>query len=252
MTANEPLIHVNDLRKEFGKTVAVDGISFSVHKGEILGFLGPNGAGKTTTIAMLLGLLTPTSGVIRIFSQTMPRDRQRILQRVNFSSPYVAMPYGLSVMVNLRVFARLYAVPNARAKILTLAETFGVKQLLARRAMALSSGETARVNLVKAFLNDPEILFLDEPTAALDPEAADTVRTLLLKLQQERGLTLFYTSHNMREVERLSTRLIFLHHGRIVEEGPAADVLQRAQKENLEDFFIGLARSEPHQGASTP
>lgn len=240
------VIEVTDLRKVFGKTTAVDDVSFTVHKGEILGFLGPNGAGKTTTIAMMLGLLTPTAGRMRIFDLEMPRDRQRILQRVNFSSPYVAMPYGLSVMVNLRVFARLYAVPNGREKILTLAETFGVTHLLTRRAMALSSGETARVNLVKAFLNDPEILFLDEPTAALDPEAADTVRTLLQRLQRERGLTLFYTSHNMQEVERLSTRLIFLNHGRIVEEGPAADVLRRAQKENLEDFFIGLARSEQH------
>ena len=246
------IIEVHDLRKAFGSTVAVDGISFAVQRGEILGFLGPNGAGKTTTIAMLLGLLTPTAGRMRIFDLEMPRDRQRILQRVNFSSPYVAMPYGLSVIVNLQVFARLYAVPNATEKIQHLAETFGVRHLLRRRAMALSSGETARVNLVKAFLNDPEILFLDEPTAALDPEAADTVRTLLQNLQRERGLTLFYTSHNMQEVERLSTRLIFLHRGRIVEEGPAADVLKRAQKENLEDFFIGLARSEPHQGAPTP
>ncbi len=240
------VIDVRDLRKEFGSVRAVDGISFRVEKGEILGFLGPNGAGKTTTIAMLLGLLTPTAGEMRIFGRRMPEERQTILQRVNFSSPYVAMPYGLSVRVNLHVFARLYAIPDARAKIASLAETFGVTHLLDRRVRELSSGETARVNLAKAFLNDPEILFLDEPTAALDPEAADTVRTLLLKLQKENGLTLFYTSHNMQEVERLSTRIIFLHHGKIVAEGTHDEVLKDAKKETLEDFFIGLARSEEH------
>lgn len=242
----DEVIAVRGLKKVFGKVTAVDDISFSVQKGEILGFLGPNGAGKTTTIAMLLGLLTPTAGQIDIFGRPMPDERRSILQRVNFSSPYTNMPYGLSVTVNLQVFARLYAIPSARAKIASLAETFGVGHLLDRRVMALSSGETARVNLVKAFLNDPDVLFLDEPTASLDPEAADTVRTLLLKLQKERGLTLFYTSHNMQEVERLSTRLIFINHGRIVAEGTRDAVLKGANKETLEEFFIELARSERH------
>lgn len=243
---SEAVIEVRGLKKVFGKVTAVDDISFSVTKGEILGFLGPNGAGKTTTIGMLLGLLTPTAGDIRIFGMPMPQQRQEILARVNFSSPYTNMPYGLSVRTNLRVFARLYSVPNRDEKIERLANFFGVKHLLDRRTMTLSSGETARVNLVKAFLNDPAILFLDEPTAALDPEAADTVRTLLLKLQKERGLTLFYTSHNMHEVERLSTRLIFLNHGKIVAEGTHDEVLKNAHQKNLEDFFIGLARSERH------
>lgn len=242
----DEVITVRGLRKEFGKVTAVDRVSFTVERGEILGFLGPNGAGKTTTIAMLLGLVTPTTGTVEIFGKRMPDERQAVLQRVNFSSPYVAMPYGLSVRVNLHVFARLYAIPDARGKIAALAETFGVTRLLDRRVMGLSSGETARVNLVKAFLNDPEVLFLDEPTAALDPEAADTVRTLLLKLQRERGLTLFYTSHNMPEVERLSTRLLFIHHGRIVAEGTREEILRASQRRDLEDFFIGLARSEPH------
>lgn len=236
------VIAVQNLRKVFGTTTAVDGISFSVPKGEILGFLGPNGAGKTTTIAMLLGLLTPTSGAIRIFDQAMPGARQHILQRVNFSSPYTNMPYGLPVSTNLKIFSRLYTVPNAAKKVQELAETFGVSHLLGRRTMTLSSGETARVNLLKAFLNDPEILFLDEPTASLDPEAADTVRSLLLKLQKERGLTIFYTSHNMQEVERLSHRIMFLHRGKIIAEGTPESV--RQQHGGLEEFFIALARSE--------
>lgn len=237
------IIEVRDLRKEFGKTTAVDKISFSVHQGEILGFLGPNGAGKTTTIAMLLGLLTPTSGSMRIFGRAMPQDRRFILQRVNFSSPYTNMPYGLPVMTNLKIFSRLYTIPNAAKKIQELGEVFGVTHLLKRRTMTLSSGETARVNLLKAFLNDPEILFLDEPTASLDPEAADTVRSLLLRLQKERGLTIFYTSHNMQEVERLSHRIIFLHKGRIIADGTPESVREQ-HGGTLEEFFIALARSE--------
>lgn len=239
-----PVIEVDKLRKVFGSTVAVNGVSFAVQKGEILGFLGPNGAGKTTTIAMLLGLITPTDGTIEIFGKRMPGERQAILQRVNFSSPYTNMPYGLTVMTNLNIFSRLYTVPNAAQKIQELAGVFGVAHLLKRRTMTLSSGETARVNLLKAFLNDPEILFLDEPTASLDPEAADTVRSLLLKLQKERGLTIFYTSHNMQEVECLSHRIIFLHRGKIIAEGTPESVKQRFNQGTLEDFFIALARSE--------
>jgi ABC-2 type transport system ATP-binding protein len=240
---SEPVITVRYLRKTFGTVRAVDGISFTVDRGEILGFLGPNGAGKTTTIAMLLGLITPTNGSIEIFGKRMPDRRQDILQRVNFSSPYTNMPYGLSVYTNLRIVSYLYSVPRAEKKITELANIFGVAHLLKRRAMTLSSGETARVNLVKAFLNDPEILFLDEPTASLDPEAADTVRSLLLQLQKERGTTLFYTSHNMHEVERLSNRILFIHRGRIVAGGTPAEVLAASRHESLENFFIELARA---------
>ncbi len=254
---DDDIIVVDRLRKVFGTTVAVADVSFRVKKGEILGFLGPNGAGKTTTIAMLLGLLTPTGGNIRIFGKSMPRDRQAILSRVNFSSPYTNMPYGLPVRTNLKIFSRLYTVPNAEQKIADLAEIFGVSHLVTRRTMTLSSGETARVNLLKAFLNDPEILFLDEPTASLDPEAADTVRSLLLKLQKERGLTIFYTSHNMQEVERLSHRIIFLHRGKMIAEGTPESVKQKFQHGTLEEFFIALARSETtppaaHRGHDDP
>lgn len=239
-----PVIDVTELTKRFEQTAAVDGISFQVYRGELLGFLGPNGAGKTTTIAMLLGLVAPTAGTVRILGEPMPQRRHAILARVNFSSPYVALPYDLTVRENLTVFAHLYSLAGARTKIAELTEQFGVARFLDRRTGALSSGETARVNLVKAFLNDPDVLFLDEPTAALDPEAADTVRSLLLRLGRERGLTIFYTSHNMREVERLSSRIIFLHHGRIIADGPAADVVREYGKADLEEFFVALARSE--------
>lgn len=241
------IIQVKNLRKVFKDTVAVDGISFSVGKGEILGFLGPNGAGKTTTIAMLLGLVKQTTGSIRIFGKRMPEDRQYILSRVNFASPYVQLPYGLSVYVNLKIQARLYNMRNGDQKILDLAKYFGVEELIKRRVRTLSSGQNARVNLVKAFLNDPEILFLDEPTASLDPEAADTVRSLLLKMQRERGLTIFYTSHNMQEVEKISDRIIFIQHGKLIAEGSARSILKQFNKGSLEEFFIKLARSEAPQ-----
>ncbi len=237
------VIEVDNLTKVFDRTIAVDGISFRVEEGELLGFLGPNGAGKTTTIAMLLGLIEPTRGTIRILGQPMPAQREAVLGRVNFSSPYVALPYDLTVRENLVVFGGLYDLSDVHARIRRLADLFGVASVLDRRTGLLSSGETARVNLIKALLNDPDILFLDEPTAALDPEAADTVRTLLLQLRAERGITIFYTSHNMREVERLSTRIIFLHHGRIVADGPAKEIVREYGKADLEEFFVALARS---------
>jgi len=223
--------------------VAVEGISFEVRRGELLGFLGPNGAGKTTTIAMLLGLIAPTAGTVRILGLPMPARRGAILGRVNFSSPYVALPYDLLVWENLVVFSHLYGVGDYRRKIDDLAGLFGVTHLLRRRTGSLSSGETARLNLVKAFLNDPEILFLDEPTAALDPEAADAVRSLLIQQRRRAGLTIFYTSHNMREVERLSTRIIFLHRGRVLADGPADEVVRQYGKADLEEFFVALARA---------
>jgi len=239
-----PVIDVAGLTKAFDRSRAVDGISFQVRRGELLGFLGLNGAGKTTTIAMLLGLIAPTAGTVRILGQPMPDRRRDILARVNFSSPYVALPYDLTVRENLTVFSHLYGLAAPRRTIADLSELFGVAHLLDRRTGSLSSGETARVNLVKAFLNDPDVLFLDEPTAALDPEAADTVRSLLLRLGRDRGLTIFYTSHNMREVERLSSRIIFLHRGRIIADGPAAQVVRDYGKSDLEEFFVALARSE--------
>ncbi|MBM3449608.1 MAG: ABC transporter ATP-binding protein [Armatimonadetes bacterium] len=246
----ETVIDVQHLTKIFDGNPAVADVSFSVTRGEVVGFLGPNGAGKTTTIGMLLGVVSPTSGAIRVLDRPMPRFRREVLARVNFSSPYVSLPNNLSVRENLTVFSHLYHVTDPPRRIRELAALFGIEPYLDRITRALSSGEVARVNLAKAFLNDPEILFLDEPTAALDPDAADQVRTQLRRMQRERRLTIFCTSHNMLEVERLATRVIFVHRGRILADGPPRDIVAARGKASLEEFFVSLAR-ETSDGAAS-
>jgi ABC-2 type transport system ATP-binding protein len=222
--------------------VIVDDLSFHVRAGEIVGFLGPNGAGKTTTLAMLLGLLLPTVGRVEVLGLPMPAERQRILGRVNFTSPFVALPGNLTVNENLTVFARLYGVREARERIAELLDRFGLAALRDRKAGRLSSGEATRLGLVKALLNDPEVLFLDEPTASLDPDGAERVRERLREIR-ERGTTIFYTSHNMQEVERLSDRILFLHKGRLIAEGAPGEVLRRFARDTLEEMFLDIARS---------
>jgi ABC-2 type transport system ATP-binding protein len=235
-------IGVRDLTKRFGDVAAVNGLSFSVSSGEIFGLLGPNGAGKTTTIQLLLGLTTPGSGDIHVLGLSMPGDRLAILQRVNFSSAYISLPSNLTVRENLRVFAGLYGVRRPVEKIDQLLEMFEIADTGKRTTGGLSSGQLTRVNLCKAFLNDPEVLFLDEPTASLDPDIAEKVRTVLLRLQRERRVTVVYTSHNMREVEVLCDRVLFLSRGRAVAEGTPRDVIDRARSNSLEDVFIAIAR----------
>jgi ABC-2 type transport system ATP-binding protein len=235
-------ITVQQLSKHFGALVVVEDLSFTVAPGEIVGFLGPNGAGKTTTLAMLLGLLLPTRGRIRVLGLPMPEERQRILARVNFTSPYVALPGNLTVREDLTVFAHLYGVRHARERIGALLERFGLGEMRDRPAGRLSSGESTRLGLVKALLNDPAILFLDEPTASLDPDAAERVRETLREVRAERGVTIFYTSHNMQEVERLSDRILFLHQGRLIAEGPPGEVLRRFERDTLEHMFLDVAR----------
>jgi len=244
-----PAISAEHLTKRYGDAVVVDDLSFTVARGEIVGFLGPNGAGKTTTLGMLLGLLNPTQGTVRILGLPMPEERQRILARVNFTSPYVSLPGNLTVAENLTVFARLYGVSSARARIDRLLERFGLAPMRDRAAGRLSSGEGTRLGLVKALLNDPDVLFLDEPTASLDPDGADRVREALREIRSERAMTLFYTSHNMQEVERLSDRILFLHRGRLVADGAPDAVLRRFERDTLERMFLDLAREE--EGAWT-
>jgi len=238
----EPAIEIRNLTKTFGDVRAVDDLSFTVAPGEIFGLLGPNGAGKTTTIQLLLGLTTPASGDIRVLGLSMPKDRLAILQRANFSSAYISLPSNLTVRQNLRVFAGLYSVSKPRARIDALLELFEVTDSADKATGALSSGQLTRVNLCKAFLNDPEVLFLDEPTASLDPDIADKVRTALARLQKERGVTIVYTSHNMREVEVLCDRVLFLARGKAVAEGAPKDVIAHARRASLEDVFISIAR----------
>ena len=238
------VVSVKNLAKHFDKAVAVEDVSFEIQKGEFVGLLGQNGAGKSTTIQILLGLITPTSGEISIFGLNPWKERVKVLERTNFSSAYVAMPPNLQVRENLEVFARLYGVKDRSKKINSLLQLFGVDHLAKKMTGALSSGESTRVNLCKALVNDPELLLLDEPTASLDPDIADKVRQLLRDIQKERGLTVVYTSHNMTDVEELCQRVLFLHKGKIIAQGTPQEILDQVGKETLEEVFIAIARGE--------
>jgi len=236
------LIAVDGLTKRFGTLTAVDHVSFRVHAGEILGLLGPNGAGKTTTIQLMLGLTIPTAGSVCVFGLDVQRHRREVLARVNFSSAYTSLPGHLSAWESLNVFARLYGVRRPRPKILELLALFEISEILNQMVSTLSSGQLTRLNLCKAFLNDPAVLFLDEPTASLDPDIAAKVRTTLMNVRRERGVAMVYTSHNMQEVELLCDQVLFLSRGRVVASGSPRDVLARARTESLEEVFITIAR----------
>lgn len=238
----ETLVDVRNLRKEFAGTVAVADVSFTVQHGEIVGVLGANGAGKTTTIQILLGLIKPSSGKITVFGKDLERHRIEILQRSNFSSAYTGLPANLKVWENLLIFARIYGVRNHRQKIDELLEMFEITHLRNKITGHLSSGESTRVNLCKSLLNDPELLMLDEPTASLDPDIADKVRKLLRRIQSERQITMIYTSHNMRDVEEVCDRVLFMHKGRIIAEGTPQQVKDQFNQTSLEDVFISVAR----------
>ncbi|MBM3257194.1 MAG: ABC transporter ATP-binding protein [Candidatus Liptonbacteria bacterium] len=238
----KPIIEVKNLIKKFGDFTAVDGISFDIEEGKITGLLGPNGAGKTTTIQMLLDIITPTSGEIRIFGMDMRHSREAILSQTNFSSPYVTLPQNLKVWENLKTFARLYGVPDINLKIKELAEFFGIENLLPKLTATLSTGQLARLNLTKSLLNDPKLLLLDEPTSSLDPDIADRVRKLLLQIRKERGVTMLYTSHNMAEIEELCDRVIFINHGKVVDDGTPAELVKKYGHEDLNDVFLHIAR----------
>ncbi len=240
--SENPLI-VRDLRKTYDKVTALDGLSFEVRKGEIFGLLGPNGAGKTTAMHIVMGVVTPTSGEVSLLGMSPFKDRERIYPRINFSSAYTQLPYNLKIETNLKIFADLYDVPRAEEKIRGLLEAFKLSHRLGQKAGILSSGEQTRLNLCKALLNDPDILFLDEPTASLDPDIADLVRSALRDFQRDRGLSIVYTSHNMDEVESLCDRVLFLHGGKKMIEGTPSAVKEHFQKESLEKVFIHLARS---------
>jgi ABC-2 type transport system ATP-binding protein len=227
------LLEVDDLTKTFGSFTAVDRVSFAVERGEVLGLLGPNGAGKTTTIHMVLDLILPTSGEIRIFGTPLRQNRQEILGRMNFASPYISFPPRLTVLENLKVYARLYGVANPSSKITEVLRLFSIDHLRDKMVARLSSGEGTRVGLAKAFINDPQLLLLDEPTAYLDPQAALQVRQILRKVQREHGTTVLYTSHNMAEVEEICDRIVFLHRGRVIATGSPVEVSRAILKEDL-------------------
>lgn len=230
------------LTKRYGKTLAVDDIDFAVPAGQTVGLLGGNGAGKTTTIGMLLGLLIPTAGSICILGHDMARDRFAALARMNFSSPYVALPQRLSVAENLRVYAHLYDVPHAGRRITELAAELDLTDLLDRPAGQLSAGQKTRVALAKSLINRPEVLLLDEPTASLDPDTGDWVRSWLERYRAESGCTILLASHNMAEVERLCSHVLVMKHGRIVDRGSPAELLARYRRDDLEEVFLDIAR----------
>lgn len=238
------VIEAKHLRKAFGETVALEDLSLSLRRNEILGLLGVNGAGKTTALNILLGLTTPTSGTLRVFGQELLPHRVEILRRCNFASAYVALPGNLTVGQNLWTFAQIYGVKNHRARISELLELLEIPHLRKRVTGQLSAGEATRVQLCKAFLNDPELLLLDEPTASLDPDISDKVRRFIRSRQRAQGTAIIYTSHNMRDIEEVCDRLLFIHKGRVVAEGTPVEVMALFQRESLEDVFIQIARSE--------
>ncbi len=240
----EPLLQVRNITKRFGKLVAVDDLNLEVRAGEVIGLLGVNGAGKTTVMNMILGLTIPNEGNITVFGRDLQKHRIEILKRTNFCTTYANLPSNLKVWQNLRVFAGLYGVKNPRDKIDELLEMLGISHLRESITGRLSAGEGTRVNLAKALLNDPELLLLDEPTASLDPDIADKVRKLVRRLQQERSPAILYTSHNMRDIEEVCDRILFLHEGRILTEGTAEEIKHRFEGKDLDDVFIKVARNE--------
>ncbi|MFO1035265.1 MAG: ABC transporter ATP-binding protein [Geminicoccaceae bacterium] len=242
MTPPPPIVEVRGLRKTYGDVTAVDGIDFTVAPNTTVALLGPNGAGKTTTMAMLLGLLAPSGGSIRILGEAIPEHRYRVLGLMNFTSPYVDLPNRLTVRQNLRVYADLYGVPSPRTRVAELAADFDLEPFLDRPTGKLSAGQKTRVLLAKALINRPRLLLLDEPTASLDPDTADRLRSKLQDYRAAAHASYLLASHNMGEVERLADEVLMMKSGRIVDRGSPAELLARYGRDDLEDVFLDLAR----------
>lgn len=230
---SDVVLRVDQLVKDYGQFRAVDSISFSVPRGQAIGLLGPNGAGKSTTIQMLLGITAPSAGQITFFGKNFYQHRQACLQRINFASSFNTLQGRITVWENLKVFADLYQVTNPTTKIQQLAEHFRITNLFGARFWDLSAGQKTRVNLVKALLNDPELILMDEPTASLDPDIADVLLTLIEQLKTERQLSLLYTSHDMAEVERICDEVLFLDHGKIVAQDTPLNLTKKITKNEL-------------------
>jgi ABC-2 type transport system ATP-binding protein len=244
-------IAVDRLVKRYKSVAAVDGISFAIEAGSCTALLGGNGAGKTTTISTIMGLVEPTSGSVMVLGAEMPRQRHRVLHRMNFESPYVNMPMRLTVRQNLNVFGMLYGCQDVAGRIRVLADQLDLHDFLDRQTGKLSSGQKTRVALAKSLINQPEILLLDEPTASLDPDTADWVRGRLEDYRRDRGATVLLASHNMSEVERLCERVIMLKAGRIEDDDTPARLIARYGRSNLEEVFLDIARGtgEPREAA---
>lgn len=235
-------LQVDGLSKHFGSVVAVDGVSFTIARGATVALLGGNGAGKTTTLSMLLGLLLPSSGTIRVLGEDMVRHRYRVLPRLNFSSPYVDLPHRLSARENLTVYGHLYGVPHLKARVGELERALELSEFLDRPVGKLSAGQKTRVALAKALLNRPELLLLDEPTASLDPDTADWMRGYLRDYQRASGATILLASHNMTEVERMCDDVLVLKGGRLVDQGAPSALVGEYGRATLEEVFLDIAR----------
>jgi ABC-2 type transport system ATP-binding protein len=240
-------IEVEHLVKIYRRTVAVNDISFKVARASVTALLGGNGAGKTTTIGMIMGLVRPTSGTVRVLGHSMPDESAAVLGRMNFESPYIDMPMRLTVRQNLTVFGRLYAVQDLRTRIDRLAADLDLKDFLDRPSGNLSAGQKTRVLLAKALINDPELLLLDEPTASLDPDAADWIRRHLENYRKSRNATILLASHNMLEVERLCDRVIILKRGRIEDDDTPSGIRARYNRTTLEEVFLDVARGRTQE-----
>ena len=239
---NENIIEVNKLNKTYDKIIAVKNLSFVINKGKIIGLLGPNGCGKTTTIAMILGLLKPTSGEVIIKGKNIEKERINLLEKMNFISPYVELPKKLTVEENLKVYGGLYGIKNINEKISELVNELRLNEFLKKKTGELSSGQKNRISLAKALINDPEILLLDEPTASLDPETGDFVRSFIEKYSSKTNVTILLASHNMNEVERLCDSVMMMKDGIIVDTGKSQELISRHGRKNLEEVFLKIVR----------
>lgn len=245
-----PVIAVSNLYKSFNDVHAVDGLSFVVEEGKTVALLGGNGAGKTTTISMLLGLLSPSKGEVKVLGARMPDERHKVLGAMNFSSPYVDLPKRLKVRENLTIYAHLYGVRDVKARIAELADDLELNGFLTRPFGDLSAGQMTRVALAKALLNAPKLLLMDEPTASLDPDTGDWVRSYLEGYRERTGATILLASHNMGEVERLADNVLMMRAGKIVDEGSPFDLVQRHGRDNLEQVFLDIARNQEKGAAA--
>jgi len=237
-------IEIKNLNKNYNNILAVKNISFKINKGSIVGLLGPNGCGKTTTIGMILGLIKPTSGTVFINGQNIENENNRttILEKVNFISPYVELPKKLTVEENLKVYGRLYGVNNLKDKISDLMKQLNLLEFNKRKTGELSSGQKNRVSLAKALINEPEILLLDEPTASLDPDVGDFIRTYLEDFASKKNTTILLASHNMNEVERLCSEVMMMKNGKIIDKGTCSSLINKHGRKNLEETFLKIVR----------
>ena len=236
------ILRVSNLTKQYNHFTAVNDISFEINEGEVVSLLGPNGAGKTTTIQMLLTLVVPTSGDIEIFGKNLKEHREELLAMMNFTAPYSPLPYNLNPKEGLTVFSLLYGVRDYKEKVKFLLDEFDLASFVNRRIGQLSSGEQMRLGIAKAFVNNPKLLLLDEPTASADPSIARELRTKILKFMQGSGGAVLWTSHNMREIETVSDRIIFLFRGQIVADDTPQNLKKRFGQEDLEEIFVTIAR----------